>query len=476
MGERRVQLSHRVTRLSPSLKADAWVRPSGTGLPRTVIELRSQRPLPLLVVVVALGGCSLGGEAQPALPEREPQSALVDTPTGELVEADIDRGPSADAQHVGAAAAANNAFALTLFGETAAGDGNLLFSPLSIAQALTMTYAGAGGDTAEQMAEALALGGLPAESLHDAMNGLGQSPPRSAESKASEERGFSLTVANALWVEDSLGVEQDFLETLTESYGAGVRGLDFSGAPDPSRKRINEWAERETEGRIDELLPSGSIDPLTRLVISNTIHFDAAWEQRFRALGEGAFHRLDGSTEPAELMVRRGPVGFARGEGYDLVEIAYRGGEYSMVVIVPDEGEYERIEAELNPQFLESALAEIDHIERLELTMPRFELRSQLALKDALIALGMVDAFDEHSADFTGMNRDAPEQGLRLSDVFHDAFVKVDEKGTEAAAATGAVTGLISAVPTLRVDRPFLFAIRAQDSAAILFLGRVLEP
>lgn len=428
-----------------------------------------------LVFGLAIVGCGTGDE--PSDPP-SPATGLIQTPVGELVRAEADRPDAPDTDQLDTAIAANNAFGVDLFGELAGSDDNLFLSPLSISQALTMVYAGARGDTAEQMADALGLAELPPDSVQEAMSALDRSLPRSPDAESpAPARTFELSLANALWVQASYGVEPAFLETLARGYGAGIRGLDFIGSAEPSRELINAWAQDETQGKIEELLPRGSIDGLTRLVLTNAIHFDAAWEQPFDRLGEAPFHLLDGSSEPIEMISRRGPAGFGHGDGYTICEITYRGGEYSMLLILPDEGNYEEIEAELSTEFLDSAVEQLSEESDVALAMPRFEFRSELELEAPLRALGMVDAFDPDAADLTGINRDAREQGLHISDVFHDAVVKVDEKGTEAAAATGAVVGVVSApASSVTVDRPFLFAIRARESGAILFLGRLIEP
>ena len=212
-------------------------------------------------------------------------------------------------------------------------------------------------------------------------------------------------------------------------------------------------------------------------MIANAVHFDAAWKQAFDRIGEATFNRLDGSTEPVEMMSRRGPTPFGEGDGYKAAELIYRGGASSMLLIVPDEGEYERVEARMGHGLLAEAVGALRDEGDVALELPPFEFRSELELEEPLEALGMVDAFDPEQADFTAINPEAREHGLHVSDVFHDAFVRVDEEGTEAAAATGAVIGIVSAPRhSLTVDHPFLFAIRDRESGAVLFLGRVLDP
>lgn len=427
-----------------------------------------------VAIIVALAGCGADNGSAPT-----PAAGLVATPVGELTRADTGRAQAQRADWLEAAAAANNAFGVALFDQlTEATDGNLFLSPFSVSQALAMTYAGAEGETAEQMADALALADLASDSVHGALGALDRSLARESEGDDDDsERTFRLAIANALWVEATYGVEPEFLDTLARGYGAGVRGVDFINESDASREQINAWVADETDDRIEELLPAGSIDDLTRLVIANAIHFDAAWRQTFDRIGEATFNRLDGSTEPVEMMSRRGPTPFGEGDGYKAAELTYRGGAYSMLLIVPDEGEYERVEARMGDGLLAEAVGTPRDEADVALELPPFEFRSELELEEPLEALGMVDAFDPEQADFTAINPEAREHGLHVSDVFHDAFVRVDEEGTEAAAATGAVIGIVSAPRhSLTVDRPFLFAIRDRESGAVLFLGRVLDP
>jgi serpin B len=371
------------------------------------------------------------------------------------------------------AVAANNAFAADLYHELAQGSDNLVFAPLSVHQALSIASVGARSETEAQMREALRL----ATTRHAALGRLGNSLPPRGDKRPGKGWGFKLALSNALWAQAGYDVEDPFLSTLRTSYGAGLRLQDFIAQPEPSRRNINRWAERATRGRIDELLPPGSIDTLTRLVITNAIHFKARWRQRFHEAGKREFTLANGESIRVDAMSRRGPLRYADGEGYQAAEIPYRGGEYSMVLIVPDSGQFEQIEDRISRKFLTSTVKGLEREKDAILALPPFEFESDTELTAPLRALGIEDAFSWTAADFTGINPEAREQGLHISGVFHDAFITVDELGTEAAAATGVVFGIVSAPSvSLTVDRPFVYAIRARDTGAIVFLGRVMRP
>jgi serpin B len=375
------------------------------------------------------------------------------------------------------AVAANNAFAVDLYHELAHGRDNLVFAPLSVHQALSMVSVGARGETQAQMSEALHLAAMPSTSRHPALGRLGDSLPTRGGKRRGKGWGFRLALSNALWGQAGYEIEQPFLSTLRTSYGAGLRLQDFIAQPEASRRNINRWAERATRGRIDELLPAGSIDALTRLVVTNAIQFKARWSQRFHETGERQFTLANGESVQADAMSRRGPLRYDDGNGYQAAEIGYRSGEYSMVLIVPDRGHFDQIEGRIDRGFMASAVKGLERAKDAVLTMPRFELESDTELTAPLRALGIEDAFSWTAADFTGINFAAREEGLHISGVFHDAFIRVDERGTEAAAATGAVVGIISAPSvSLTVDRPFVYAIRARETGAIVFLGRVMRP
>jgi len=279
----------------------------------------------------------------------------------------------------------------------------------------------------------------------------------------------------AIWGQRDYEFLTEFLDRLAVNYGAGLRVLDFVGAPEESRVTINDWVAKQTEDRIEDLIPPGLINPNTRLVLTNAIYFNAAWLYPFEEdlTRDGAFYLLDGSEVTVPMMRQTESFGYAEGDGYQAVELPYDGDELSMVILLPASGQFETFEAALDAAQMEGIIGSLEHRE-VSLTMPKFEFDSSFSLRKALSALGMPIAFSE-GADFSGMtgNRD-----LFIADVVHKAFVSVDEAGTEAAAASAVVMELTAMPQTVEVtiDRPFIFLICDIETGAILFVGRTLNP
>jgi serpin B len=396
---------------------------------------------------------------------------IVPEPPGAVARSELERdlSPQVSAEDRATLAAGNRHFAFDLYSRLRGGSGNLVLSPYSISLALAMTYAGARGETATQMAAAASFT-LPQERLHAAFDDL------DLALTATDGEGLELRVLNQLFGQDGFVFEQPFLDTLAVDYGADLRLMDFVHAADASRQAINDWVEEATAQRIKDLLPQGSVTSSTRLVLANAIYFNGKWKSPFDSAltSAGTFHLLDGGTTPVAMMHRALMLPYAQADGYQAVELPYEGGRYAMLIIVPDAGRFNEIDASLDAARLDDIEAALTPAERL-IGLPKFELEEPVSLKNILQSLGMVDAFDT-TADFTGMRA---EGGLYVGDVLHKAFVKVDEEGTEAAAAT-AVVMVGGAIPTppirLEIDRPFCFAIRERDTGSILFLGRVLAP
>jgi len=402
------------------------------------------------------GGISSGGVAQAAVK----RDLKPDAPTADL--GDLVRG--------------NTVFALDLYQALKGKGGNLFYSPFSISMALAMTYAGARGQTEAQMAETLHFT-LPQERLHVAFNQIDQElASRGQGAQGKDGQGFRLNVVNALWAEQTYKFLDPFLDTLARNYGAGLRLVDFVKASDKARVVINDWVAEQTEDRIQDLIPEGVLNELTRLVLTNAIYFNAAWAKPFipNRTADGTFYLLDGGEVTVPMMRQTEPVGYARGNGYQAVELAYSGEELSMILVVPDAGRFEAFEAALDAAQVEGIEGDLAP-EHVALTLPKFEVESDFSLADALSALGMATAFTE-DADLSGMDG---SRDLLIADVIHKAFVSVDEAGTEAAAATAVIVQVESAPQEpveVTIDRPFLFFIRDNATGAILFLGRVLDP
>jgi serpin B len=370
----------------------------------------------------------------------------------------------------------NSAFALDLYQQLKTNGGNLFYSPYSISLALAMTYAGARGETEEQMADALHFG-LPQDRLHPAFDSLDiELAKRGEGAKGKDNEGFRLNIVNAIWGQKDYEFLTDFLDTLAEHYGAGLRILDFIEAPEESRITINDWVSEQTEGRIKDLIPQGMIDSLTRLVLTNAIYFNAAWAFPFNenATSDGFFHLLNGDEVTVPMMRQTESFGYAEGDDYQAVALPYDGNELSMVILLPAAGEFGAFESSLDFPKLQEIINNLQYQE-VALTMPKFEFESSFDLKETLSDMGMPAAFSS-DADFSGMNG---RRNLSITDVVHKAFVSVDEAGTEAAAATAVIVGETS-IPmelvNVNIDRPFIFMIRDIETGALLFVGRILNP
>lgn len=394
----------------------------------------------------------------------------------EIVRSDKPRA-TADPNAGQDAAAAVEAFAADLYTVLARDEGNLVFSPYSAAIALAMTRAGAVGETADQMDAVLHA--AVAGDLHAGFNALEQAlATRSGNYPVGDATAeLELTTANQLWGHQGFAFEAAFLDRLAASYGAGMRLVDYVAAREEARVAINQWVAEQTRDRIPELVPEGVLDDRTRLVLTNAIYLKAPWRYPFAkdATAPGPFYRLDGSEAQADLMRLDARLRYGKGAGYEAVELPYAGGVLSMVVIVPEKGGFEAFERSLDGAKLREVIDGLGDAQ-VTLRLPRFEFRSPALLKGALSDLGMPIAFTD-DADFSGMSPRGDD--LRLQEVVHEAFITVDEEGTEAAAATAVVVGIVSAPAVtvdLTVDRPFLFLIRDNETGATLFLGRLLDP
>ena len=402
-------------------------------------------------------------------------------PPGEAVDSDLarDTDPDVDTATLLAHTASMRAFALDLLHQADGGD-NLFLSPYSISVALAMTYAGTNGATESQLGSAMHFD-LPEAELHPAFNALDLTLAGRAAEVPEPDTGepgdaFELSLVNQLFGQTGYPFESPFLDTLALNYGAGMRLLDFQADPETSRSLINDWVEAVTQERIEDLLPPGSISDLTRLVLVNAIYFKASWWAPFEASAttDQPFSLLSGGTVTVPTMHGELETRFGSGDGFAVVDLPYVGEQLTMTLLVPDAGRFTELRDGLRVETLDAALADLT-VHQVTLAVPKFSFRTELDVVPPLQALGVIDAFDPLLADLSGMST-ASE--LYVSGVYHQAFVAVDEAGTEAAAATAVVVGDESEPPhaELIVERPFLFLIRDRPTGALLFLGQVVDP
>ena len=368
----------------------------------------------------------------------------------------------------------NNAFALDLYNLYASGGKNIFYSPYSISIAIAMTYGGANGDTKSQIANTMHFT-LEEKLLHSAFNKLDLS--LNSANNNTEEGEFVLNIINATWGEKTFKFIDSYLDILAVNYGAGLNLLDFIGNPDRERKRINDWVNKQTNGKINDLLADGSITIYTRLVLTNAIYFYADWLNQFDVNNSqrGVFNLLDNSTTFVTMMRKDSSYNYFDGEDYKAVELPYKGNRVSMQIIVPDKGKFKDFEALITNDKLNEINSSLVST-GLDLRIPKFEFEAEYGLKNDFISLGMIDAFSVSDADFSGMDG---TKNLYIDKVIHKSYIKVDEEGTEAAAATGVTITLESAIISdslvFEIDRPFIFIIKDNESGSILFMGRVLN-
>jgi len=442
-----------------------------TGTWKIELEAEEEGRCAACIVHAPTGKVEVNWQCTPTPPEPvAPSEGLVSS------EKQRDTSPDVAPSDLAALVQGNSAFAFDLYQKLKDREGSLFYSPHSISLALAMTYAGARGETERQMADTLHFT-LPQERLHPAFNGLSWELARRGEgARGKEGKGFRLNIVNAIWGQEGYRFLPGFLDTLAENYGAGLRVLDFAGAPEEARRTINDRVSEETEGRIKDLIPQGVINALTRLILTNAIYFNAAWLHPFdeQQTKEGPFHLLEGGEVTVPMMRQVETFPYTEDEGYQAVELPYDGEELSMVILLPAEGQFGPFEDALSAERAAAILEGLER-KRVALTMPKFTFESGFNLKQTLAAMGMPAAFSS-GADFSGMTG---SRELYIGEVIHKSFVSVDEAGTEAAAATAVVMKLLAApvAPTeVIVDRPFIFLIRDIQTGAILFVGRILNP
>ncbi len=367
-------------------------------------------------------------------------------------------------------AAASNAFAVALYARLGAEGGNLFFSPASIVYALAMTRTGARGQTAAEMDKV----------LHFAPDDpqLAAACGRLMAQLTADREFATLRLANRLFGQSGFGFDGTFLADLETHFGAGLELLDFRADAEAARGVINGWVEEQTEEKIKDLLASGSLDQATRLVLVNAVYFLGTWQKPFPvdATAHAPFHCANGGDVTVPFMHVTGRFGYADTDGVQVLSLPYKGGDLDMVLVLPAQGTpLAEVEARLDAGTFGAWVAAPGQAE-VRVALPRLHLETKFDLAATLQAMGLVRAFTDR-ADFSGM---VPGGGLAIDEVVHKAYLDVDEKGTEAAAATAVEMRLTSARPVevkeFTADRPFILAIRHQGTGAVLFLGRVADP
>jgi serpin B len=316
--------------------------------------------------------------------------------------------------------------------------------------------------------------------LHDAMNGLTAAlVSRTGSFQAMGETvDVELAIANSLWGQDSLTWKQPFLDVLAAEYGAGLRLVDFVQDPEAARRAVNAWVDDETEQRIPELLAEGTVTSDWRLTLVNAVYMKAPWSRPFTEslTADAPFTTLSGSTVQVPMMRDSNNLQYASGPGWQAISLPYAGDALDMLLVVPDAGALAQVEGEL-PSGLLDRVGDALSPRLVDLGMPTFDIETEASLGGVLRALGMPSAFDPAAADFSAMTDD---ERLFIAAVVHQANITVDERGTEAAAATAIGMATTSAPidppVDLIIDRPFLFAVRDVPTGAIVFLGRIGDP
>lgn len=389
---------------------------------------------------------------------------------------------------VGAVVDGNNAFTWDLYGQLATGDANLFFSPLSVAAALGMTSAGAAGDTLTQMTNALHVGLDPAE-WHPAFGAL------TDDLNGAKKRGYTLAVANQLFGQDGTPWAAPFLATCADDWKAPLQSVDFVADPEASRDIVNTWVSDHTDAKIPELLPQGTITTDTRLVLANAITFVAKWWTEFDPADTrpGTFTRLDGSTVEADMMwLDLEKIDDARirvtatdepGADATVLRLPYEDDEVAAYLLIPSTSDgLPAVEAKLDAAHFDSWVSRIegaytdDGRREGMIGLPKFTMSWHSSLVPPLATLGMTDAFDELLADLSPMADGGAADNFYVSDVVHEAWIQIDEHGTEAAAATAVVVNDKGSTEQTVADHPFLFVIRDELTGSVLFVARVMDP
>jgi len=378
-----------------------------------------------------------------------------------------------DANSTNALVQGLNTFAFDLYSELKKGNEgeNLFFSPLSISTALAIVYPGAVGETKSEMVTTLHFSMEDAELL-DTFNALDASLNK-------ENDNYIFKGINALWPDETLEFKSTYLDAIMQNFGAVLYPLDFINNPEQSRLTINEWVEEQTNDKIVELLKEGDIKDTTRLVLTNAVYFNGKWQYEFDEEDTKIepFYLLNNSSINIQMMNQTTHINYAESNNCKMVELPYKDSNASMLIVLPNEGFWDDFINDFNFTVY-SSLVEQMYVEKVELKLPKFKVETpQYSLKTSLKELGMAEAFED-TADFSKITNDS----IKIGDVLHKAYISVDEKETEAAAATAVVTVSTVALPIeeeikiFHVDQPFIIFLQDKTSDQILFMGEILNP
>lgn len=365
---------------------------------------------------------------------------------------------------------ANNQFAIDFFQKVSEPGKNVFVSPVSVSTALAMTFEGSRGETRKQMAGTLHFDMSDAE-RQEGFAALIKS------TTAGPEKRYKLTIANALWEDARLRLTPEYVKTIGKYYDGNLNQVHFSSDPTGSLQVINKWVEDKTADKIKNLIHRDDIDALTKLILTNAIYFKGDWVSPFKeaATKDEDFHLAGGATVKAPLMYQKARLKYMHDKGVAAIELPYVGNDLSMIALLPD-GDIKALENGLSVEQIKQIRAEMES-QVVFVYLPRFKFDTRYQLADMLSAMGMPDAFSEGAADFAGMTG---SKDLYIKKVIHQAYIDVNEKGSEAAAATAVVMDGKSVsfdMPeTFRADKPFLFLIVHKKTGSILFMGKIANP
>lgn len=353
---------------------------------------------------------------------------------------------------------------------------NLFYSPSSILVALAMTFLGARGNTARQMITSFHLDEMPEESIKQEFQSFLQSLNKT------NANGNHIAMANRLFAQMGFEIVQKFQDETSQFFNAQLAMVDYMKNAEGARAEVNEWVEKQTNGKITNLIPDGMFTPLTRLTLVNAVYFKGSWMNRFdpNATQTGKFHVTPSKEIDVQMMYQSEDFKYIEDQDLNcqIIELPYSGGKMSMIIFLPNEVDgLSKLEKSLTYDRLAQALTNLKatNTEEVEVFLPKFKLTNEFSLKEMLTKMGAVDMFSQNQADFSGIST---SDQLHVSEVVHKAFVDVNEEGTEAAAATGVGMAAMSMPmnPEFNANHPFLFLIHHNDSGAVLFLGRMAKP